>query len=83
LRILAKICWDRILCIKEAVVRWNTSGSSGWKCRMAKWGLARRFKIGVSGAQLRRMAVHREARFYRNSRTNIYNNKINKQIKLK
>jgi hypothetical protein len=45
---------------------------------MAKWGLDRRFRIGASGAQLSRMEVHRETRFYRNSRTTIYNNKINK-----
>jgi hypothetical protein len=44
----------------------------------AEWpsgGLASRCRIGASGAQLSRIAVHREARFYKNSRTSIYNNK--------
>jgi hypothetical protein len=40
---------------------------------MAKWSLAKRFRIGVSGAHLRRMAMHMAARFYRNSRKVIYN----------
>jgi hypothetical protein len=51
--------------------------------KMAKWSLARRFRIGVSGAKLRRLAMHKEERFYKNSRTSIYNNKIHKQIKMK
>jgi hypothetical protein len=46
---------------------------------MAKWGLDRRFRIGINGAQMRRMVEHREkARIYRNSRTTIYNNNKNK-----
>jgi hypothetical protein len=36
-----------------------------------------RGRIGVSGAQLRRIAVHRATGFYRNSKTTIYKNKLN------
>jgi hypothetical protein len=41
---------------------------------MAKWGLDGRLKIGTNVAQLSRMIVHKETRFYGNSRTTIYNN---------
>jgi hypothetical protein len=41
--------------------------------------LAGTFRIGASGAQLRKMEVHMEARFYGNSRTTI-NNKNNRII---
>jgi hypothetical protein len=42
---------------------------------MAKWGLDSKFRIKASDAKLRRMIVHMVTRFYRNSRTIIYNNK--------
>jgi hypothetical protein len=44
---------------------------------MTKWGLVGRFRIGAHGAQLTRMEMHREVRFYKNSRKTIYNNKNN------
>jgi hypothetical protein len=40
--------------------------------------LAGRFRIGASGAQLRRREMHRENRFYMDSRTTIYNNQKKK-----
>jgi hypothetical protein len=44
---------------------------------MAKWGLARRFRIGINDAQMSRMVEHKEIRIYMNS-TIYNNNKINK-----
>jgi hypothetical protein len=38
-------------------------------------GLDSRCSIGASGAQLRKIIVHRVAGFHINSRTTIYNNK--------
>jgi len=42
---------------------------------MTKWGLTRRLRIRASDAQLSRMAMHGETRFFKNSRIAIYNNK--------
>jgi len=51
----------------------------GWKCKMAKWDFAgKMIRSRYSGEKISRMKEIRAAKILRNSRTTIYNTKINK-----